>query len=302
MCAPHQGTETDHLVAWRRDGSTRVVAEPGMILLRRVLRNASSDVCRRNQPTADGSPMQQLLIPWRATRPAAVAILLTTALLAACSSAGRPGSGAAESASPARPAASTATSATPTTTAEAAPPTPAPAAPPATPSCDDQQHWTTEPQVTATPPLIAELYLTRVGRHDCYDRIVFDVNGIVEGPDVVGYGVSYVTGEVTSDPRGEPVPTRGDAALQIVVRAPSEAVEGHQPWRPRPEVGDDLVPMDQLNGWDTFRQVTLAGSFEGQTTIAVGLSAQLPFRVGVVEQGAITHVYVDVAHEPLGQQ
>ena len=245
--------------------------------------------------------MRQLLIPWRATRAAAAAILLTTALLAACSSAGRPSSGAAESASPARPAASTVTSATPTT-AEAAPPTPTPAAPPETPSCDDQQHWTTEPQVTATPPLIAELYLTRVGRHDCYDRIVFDVNGIVEGPDVVGYGVSYVTGEVTSDPRGEPVPTRGDAALQIVVRAPSEAVEGHQPWRPRPEVGDDLVPMDQLNGWDTFRQITLAGSFEGQTTIAVGLSARLPFHVGVVEQGAVTHIYVDVAHEPLGQQ
>jgi len=39
-----------------------------------------------------------------------------------------------------------------------------------------------------------------------------------------------------------------------------------------------------------------------QTTIAVGLSARLPFHVGVVEQGAITHIYVDVAHEPLGQQ
>ena len=271
-----------------------------MSLQRRVLGNASSDVCRRDQPTAEGSPRRQLLIPWRAPRAAAAAILLATALLAACSSAGRPGSGAAESASPARPAASTATSATPAT-AEAAPPTPAPAAPAETPSCGDQQHWTTEPQVTATPPLVAQLYLTRVGRHDCYDRIVFDVDGIVEGPDVVGYGVSYVTGEVTSDPRGEPVPTRGDAALQIVVRAPSEDRDGHQPWRARPQVGDDLVPADQMRDWGTFTQVTLAGSFEGQSTIAVGLAARLPFRVGAFEDGAVSHVYVDVAHEPLHQ-
>jgi hypothetical protein len=150
--------------------------------------------------------------------------------------------------------------------------------------------------------LNAELYLARVGRHECYDRIVFDVNGTIEGPGVVGYDVSYAAGEVTSDPRGEPISAGGAAALQIVVRAPIGDVDGHQPWRPRPQVGDDLVPPDQLRDWGTFTQVTMAGSFEGQSTIAVGLAARLPFRVGAFEDGAVSHVYVDVAHEPLHQQ
>jgi hypothetical protein len=236
--------------------------------------------------------MRQFLISWRTSVPAAVAAVLTTAALAACSGSGHPSPDAAGPAGAARPAnTTTTTTEEPSATATTTTPVPATAEP-----CADQRGWTTEPRVTSTLPLSAELYLTRVGRHECYDRIVFDVNGTIEGSDVVGYGISYVAGEVTSDPRGEPVPTAGDAALQVVVRAPSEAVDGHQPWRPRPEVGDDLVPMDQLRGLDTFQQVTMAGSFEGQTTIAIGMPAQLPFRVGVLEQGGTSHVYVDVAH------
>ena len=44
------------------------------------------------------------------------------------------------------------------------------------------------------------------------------------------------------------------------------------------------VPADRnelvnVTGWRTFRQVAYGGSFEGYTTIGVGLRARLPFRV-----------------------
>jgi hypothetical protein len=142
-----------------------------------------------------------------------------------------------------------------------------------------------------------ELYLVRAGRHECYDRVVFDVNGVIDGPEVVGYSVAYVSGEVTADPSDEPVPTAGPAALEVVVRAPIYGTSGHQAWRPEARVGDNLVPPDQLRNWGTFTQAVFAGSFEGQTTIALGLAAKLPFRVGSFEQDGYTHVYVDVAHQ-----
>jgi hypothetical protein len=142
-----------------------------------------------------------------------------------------------------------------------------------------------------------ELYQVRVGRHDGYDRVVFDINGIVPGPGVAGYHVSYVSGEVAADASGEPVPTAGDAALQVVVRAwIYGAVSGHQPWRAPPKVGDDFYSADDLRTWVSLKEVTFAGSFEGQTTIAVGVPGRRPFRVGSFERDGYTHVYVDIAH------
>ena len=44
-----------------------------------------------------------------------------------------------------------------------------------------------------------------------------------------------------------------------------------------------------MAGYSTFRQVAWAGTFEGQTTLALGVRARLPFRVftlnGVAELG-----------------
>ncbi|TDD61174.1 hypothetical protein E1263_08280 [Kribbella antibiotica] len=115
----------------------------------------------------------------------------------------------------------------------------------------------------------------RTGRHACFDRLVVDLQG--RSP---GYDVRYV-GTVTQDGSGFPVPLRGGAKLQIVVRAPSN----------RPLKAPDV------RGYDTFRQVAYAGSFEGQTTIGVGVRARLPFRVSTVTgPGANTRLVVDVAH------
>lgn len=61
-----------------------------------------------------------------------------------------------------------------------------------------------------------------------------------------------------------------------------------------PRSRKDLVGV---NGWDTFRQVAWAGSFEGQTTIGLGVRARLPFRVFVLDgPSGGSRLVIDVAH------
>jgi hypothetical protein len=139
----------------------------------------------------------------------------------------------------------------------------------------------------------APLYLVRVGQHPCYDRVVFDVNG----PGPVGYTARYVP-VVRADGSGKPVPVAGAAALEIVVRAPILGTDsqGHQPGSRAPAVGEDLVAASRVAGWASVRQVSYAGSFEGQTTAAIGVRARLPFRVSVTGDGGYRHIVVDIAH------
>lgn len=139
----------------------------------------------------------------------------------------------------------------------------------------------------------APLYLVRVGQHPCYDRVVFDING----PAPVSYVAKYVP-QVLSDPAGKLVPVSGSAVLQIVVRAPiwGTDTQGHQPGRKPPAAGDDLVTPAQVAGWSALREVKFAGSFEGQTTIAVGVRTRLPFRVLVTADSGYRHVVLDIGY------
>lgn len=128
----------------------------------------------------------------------------------------------------------------------------------------------------------------RAGAHACFDRLVLQVSGRAAG----GYDVRYV-GAVRRDGSGQLVPLRGAADLQVIVRAPSyDPATGAQTWRPaRPS---EVVAT---SGMRTFRQVADAGSFEGQTTIGLGVRARLPFRTFVLTgPGTGSRLVVDVAH------
>jgi hypothetical protein len=133
----------------------------------------------------------------------------------------------------------------------------------------------------------------RAGRHTCYDRLVFDLNG----PSAVGYAARYVP-VVHADAGGAPVRVRGGAALEVVVRGPIQGMDsqGHQPLVTAPKIGQDLVPAATLAGFASLRQVAFAGSFEGQSTVAVGVRERLPFHVAVIGDGHYRHVILDVAH------
>ncbi|KUJ65898.1 hypothetical protein ACZ90_42795 [Streptomyces albus subsp. albus] len=126
----------------------------------------------------------------------------------------------------------------------------------------------------------------RTGQHDCYDRIVFDISA---SGGRTGYRVGYVD-KFHQDGSGEEIPVNGGAILQISVDAPSyDAVSGKQTYAGR--AGENL-PGVNLAGYRTFKDTRYGASFEGQTQVAVGTRARLPFRV--LQSG--DQLIVDVAH------
>lgn len=128
----------------------------------------------------------------------------------------------------------------------------------------------------------------RSGRHLCFDRLVIDLNA--RGASRPGYHVKYVA-QVTKDGSGANVPLRGGAKLRIIVKAPAY-YNGRATYRPA-----NPKELVDVSGYRTFRQVAWAGSFEGQTTIGLGVRAKLPMRVQVVNDADGGHrVIVDVAH------
>lgn len=132
----------------------------------------------------------------------------------------------------------------------------------------------------------AQLVNVRAGQHACFDRLVLDFRG-----DIDGYRVSYVP-QVRRDGSGDSVPLRGGAALEVVATAPAYTVTGRPTYPPA-----DARQLANVNGWDAFRQVTWAGSFEGQTTIGLGVRARLPFRVFTLDgPGDSSRLVIDVAH------
>ena len=126
----------------------------------------------------------------------------------------------------------------------------------------------------------------RSGRHTCYDRLVVDLDA-----PATGYSVHYVD-HVTSPASGATVALRGGARVEIVVNAATYDQGGHLVYRPQHR--RELV---DVTGYRTFRQVALAGSFEGQTTIGLGVRARLPMKVMVLPAShGGTRLVIDVAH------
>lgn len=129
---------------------------------------------------------------------------------------------------------------------------------------------------TSTPLTGGRVHGVRAGRHACFDRLVLDMTGRAPGFDV-----RYVT-TVVSDGSGLPVPVAGGARLEVVAHK-----------------GSTSVPtMPSVTRFATFREVKSAGSFEGYTTIALGVRARLPHRVFTLYDPSTnrSRLVVDVAH------
>lgn len=125
----------------------------------------------------------------------------------------------------------------------------------------------------------------RGGRHACYDRLVLDLAG--SG----GARVRYVSA-VPYQARGGSIPLRGGAFLEILTGPSYDASTGAGTYVP----ANDHELVDAA-GWRTVRQVADGDSFEGQTTLGVGVRARLPFRVfGVAGPGHGSRLVIDVAH------
>lgn len=141
-------------------------------------------------------------------------------------------------------------------------------------------------QSVSTPVNKTHLVNVRAGRHACFDRLVVDIEGFTGS-----YRVEYVDA-VTGIGSGDKLPLRGGARLSILVESPAYDDNGdatYAPANPR-----ELV---DTTGYDTFRQVAWAGSFEGQSKIGLGVRARLPFRTFFLNgPGQTTRVVIDVAH------
>ncbi|QFZ22520.1 AMIN-like domain-containing (lipo)protein [Saccharothrix syringae] len=140
--------------------------------------------------------------------------------------------------------------------------------------------WGTGPK-SAWPTSRGALVDVRAGQHECYDRLVFDFTGVNDG-----YSVSYVP-EVVHEGSGKPVPLRGAGKLQITVDSPAYDEAGNPTYVPA-----NRAELVDVTGYRTFRQVAWAGSFEGQTSVGLGVREVLPFRVFALTG----RVVVDVAH------
>lgn len=128
----------------------------------------------------------------------------------------------------------------------------------------------------------------RSGRHACFDRLVIDLMGTKRA----GFNVRYVA-TVAAPGSGHPIPLRGGARLAITLEAPAHTSAGQATYRPA-----NRAELANLSGYSTFRQVAWGGSFEGQSTIGLGVRARLPYRVFTLTDTAAgtTRVVVDVAH------
>ena len=158
----------------------------------------------------------------------------------------------------------------------------------AAPSCGITWGSTAEGDRTIDPAAGTTLTHVRAGRHDCFDRLVLDIDGPAP---VSSWHVAYVDA-VIEDPTGNPVPLRGGAFLQISVGVSDHDTQGLPTYCPA-----DRRELVTTTGFRTFRQVAWAGSFEGVTNLGLGVRARLPFRVLTLSGGpADSRVVVDVAH------
>ena len=127
----------------------------------------------------------------------------------------------------------------------------------------------------------------RTGRHECYDRVVFEFNGAA-----TGFNVAYrnVYTEGAGDLMNPYV--AGGAVLGVQLLHPSyDFVVG---WVFPARVGGHVA---EVIGYDTLRDVVFGGSYEGYSTFAVGVRANLPFRVFTLAgPGGHGRIVLDVAH------
>jgi len=145
-----------------------------------------------------------------------------------------------------------------------------------------------DPRMTQAPVTGA-----RVGRQDCYDRLVIDLAGV----PAPGYNIRYIEPPYRAEGSGNPLFVAGGAVIQVTVRAPAYDGNGNStvPW----PVGHLIARQSELQaaGFRTFDDLVYGGSFEGYTSFGLGVRARLPFRVFQLGgPGPGTRLVIDVAH------
>lgn len=127
---------------------------------------------------------------------------------------------------------------------------------------------------------VATLADVRVGRHELFDRVVFELDG-----PVPGYHVEYVDRPVRECGSGNVREMPGDAWLEVRLEpARAHTEEGEA------TIGDRRRPLELPN----LRQLDLTCDFEAQVVWVLGLDSPMPYRV--IELSDPPRLVIDVHH------
>jgi hypothetical protein len=123
------------------------------------------------------------------------------------------------------------------------------------------------PSTNASTALLRAI---RVGRHEGYDRVVFEFRGNV----LPGYDVRYIARPVRQDASGRVVAVKGAYVLRVRMSPASDADQS-KPDAPRTYTG----PVRISPSMPEVAQLVRTGGFEGVLTWVVGVRDRTDFRV-----------------------
>lgn len=123
----------------------------------------------------------------------------------------------------------------------------------------------------------------RTGRHDGFDRVVFEFEG-----GVPGYWVRY-TGVLRTGGGGVPVPTQGTALLEVVL-SPVQTVTHEPPYDLTYRAGREHAPRQRV-----VLHVVGTGEYEATDSFGIALTGRSGFRV--LELDGPPRLAIDVAHD-----
>src|SRR5690606_21918667 len=121
----------------------------------------------------------------------------------------------------------------------------------------------------------------RVGRHDGYDRIVFefDSDGLPQ------WSVAYLDEAPADCGSGDAVPLAGDATLQVRFSGAHAHTEAGEP---------TSGPRRRSVGAPALRELVRTCDFEAEVTWVAGLAARSDYRPRVLDDPA--RLAIDIAH------
>ena len=141
---------------------------------------------------------------------------------------------------------------------------------------------TSDEQTASGGPL--SVTAIRVGTHDGYDRVVFELDG--KQPGEPGWFARY-----EDDPRqqgsGDPIDVDGEAVLALRITGVGYPMDTGVEEQPEPP----SVPR----GAKVVQEISRGSVFEGQHEVFIGTSGKAPFRVFRLDDPA--RVVVDFRHD-----
>ena len=136
---------------------------------------------------------------------------------------------------------------------------------------------------TLRPQAPSELTVTdvRIGRHEGFERVVFEL----DGGGAPGWFVDY-TSTPMQETVGQPLQVAGNSFLNINVDGTVYPFELGK---------DNTVPVTMAGDTGNVIDVINAGTYEGRSQIVVGLRSELPYSVQVMEDPM--RVVVDIVQK-----